>query len=73
MLRLVSDRKQAYPLNAWVRELAYKEAMEGSLGAYNLYKKTLLFDAVDNLDSYLYTSNLTVLQKEDFIFLEENS
>jgi len=53
LLRLVSNRKQAYPLNAWVRELAYQEAMDGSLGAYNLYKKTLLFDAVDNLDSYL--------------------
>lgn len=53
LLRLVTDKKEAYPLNAWVRELAYKEAMTGSVDAYNLYKKTLLFDAYDNLDSYL--------------------
>lgn len=53
LLRLVKNKQEAYPLNAWVRELAYTEAMSGSVDAYNLYKKTLLFDAYDNFDSYL--------------------
>ena len=39
LLRLASNKKEAYPLNAWVRELAYNEAMSGSVDAYNLYKK----------------------------------
>ena len=53
LLRLVSNKREAYPLSAWVRDLAYNEAMLGSVDAYNLYKKTLLFDAYDNFDSYL--------------------
>ena len=53
LLRLVSDKREVYHYNSWVRDLAYAEAMLGSVDAYNLYKKTLLFDAYDNFDSYL--------------------
>lgn len=53
LLRLVKNKKDAYPINAMVRDLAYDLAMNGSVEAYNLYKKTLLYDAYDNFDSYL--------------------
>lgn len=53
LLRLVKDKREVYHYNAWVRELAYELALNGSTDAYRLYKKTLLFDAQDNFDSYL--------------------